>query len=117
VLLQDCDAVVRKLAKELGWEEELNVLWAQTESSVDEKFREQPKNDVEAEDSNEPDNRDEKLQSQIDQITNDIETSLKVTDDNNAVEPSTTEKNVESPDPPTARDEANLADDDTEGPS
>lgn len=29
-----CDEVVRDLCRELGWEEELDNLWAETESSV-----------------------------------------------------------------------------------
>ena len=34
VLLGKCDEVVRDLCRELGWEEELDKLWAKTEASV-----------------------------------------------------------------------------------
>ena len=34
VLLGQCDDIVRELCKELGWEEDLNKLWAETEETV-----------------------------------------------------------------------------------
>lgn len=68
LVLEDCDAGVRKLAKALGWLEELEELWAETAP------KEQPKVDR----NKAPKTRDEQLQDEINQITKEVEENLKL---------------------------------------
>jgi NAD-dependent histone deacetylase SIR2 len=67
LLLEDCDAGVRRLAEACGWLEELEALWAETarpEDPAPEKT-DKPKK-----------NRDELLQDEIDKLTKDVENTL-----------------------------------------
>ncbi|KAF2648000.1 NAD-dependent deacetylase sirtuin-2 [Lophiostoma macrostomum CBS 122681] len=70
LLLGDCDAGVRKLAEACGWLEELEDMWAKTapedEPDTD---KEQPKK-----------TRDEKLEEEVDQLTREVEESLKLSE-------------------------------------
>jgi NAD-dependent histone deacetylase SIR2 len=65
LLLGDCDTGVRKLAKALGWEEELETLWEGTKP--------------EEEESN-PKTRDERLQEEVERLTEEVDRTLGLTD-------------------------------------
>jgi NAD-dependent histone deacetylase SIR2 len=69
LLLGDIDANVRKFAKAMGWDEELEALWEETNPDV--KSRE-------AEDVP-PQTRDERLQDEVDRLTEEVERSLTLT--------------------------------------
>ena len=66
LLLEDCDAGVRKLAEACGWLEELEALWAETERPP-EPEEEKPKK-----------SRDDLLQDEVDKLTKDVESTLKL---------------------------------------
>lgn len=74
LLLGDCDAGIRKLADALGWREELESLWKKTVSSKA----------AREEQSLPPKSRDEKLEDEVEKLTQDIEKSLKVTGEHTA---------------------------------
>lgn len=68
LMLQDCDAGVRKFAGACGWSEELENLWAQTAPVGKPKKKvEQPKK-----------SRDEQLQDEVDKLTREVDESLKL---------------------------------------
>ncbi|EXJ53802.1 NAD-dependent histone deacetylase SIR2 [Cladophialophora yegresii CBS 114405] len=68
LLLQDCDEGVRKFADALGWREELEQEWARTNAGKVEKKRpEAPTN-----------SRQEELDQEVEKLTKDIDTSLKL---------------------------------------
>ncbi|KAH3906217.1 hypothetical protein HBH56_205300 [Parastagonospora nodorum] len=69
LMLEDCDSGVRKLAEACGWLEELEALWAETARPGEpEKIEEEkPKK-----------NRDELLQEEIDKLTQDVDSTLKL---------------------------------------
>ncbi|OOQ82116.1 NAD-dependent protein deacetylase hst2-1 [Penicillium brasilianum] len=70
LILGDCDAGVRKFAKAMEWEEELETLWEET--NPDPKARKA---------ENEPvPSRDERLRQEVDRLTEDIERTLNITD-------------------------------------
>lgn len=66
LLLGDCDAGVRKFARAMGWEEELEALWEET--NPDPKAR--------AEESAPPQTRDERLRDEVDRLTEDVDRTL-----------------------------------------
>jgi NAD-dependent histone deacetylase SIR2 len=68
LLLQDCDEGVRKLADALGWREELEQEWARTNPQRGKE--EQPEPPAKS--------RQEKLDDEVEKLTKDIETSLKL---------------------------------------
>jgi NAD-dependent histone deacetylase SIR2 len=70
LILGDIDAGVRKFAKAMGWEEELEALWEETNPDL--KARE-------AENAPVP-SRDERLRQEVDRLTEDIERTLNLTD-------------------------------------
>lgn len=67
LVLEDCDSGVRKLADACGWLEELEALWAETARPEDPLAEEKPKK-----------NRDEMLQEEIDKLTKDVDSTLKL---------------------------------------
>lgn len=72
LLLGDCDTGVRKLANALGWEEELESIWKAT------------KLNSEADPAGEivpPRSKDEKLQDEITSLTEEMDKSLRVSND------------------------------------
>jgi len=69
LLLGDIDAGVRKFAKAMSWDEELEMLWEKTNPDL--KSRE-------AEDAP-PQTRDERLQGEVDRLTEEVEHSLELT--------------------------------------
>lgn len=69
LLLGDCDAGVRRFARAMGWEEELEAIWEAT--NPDPKAREEENAPLET--------RDERLQDEVDRLTEEIERSLGLT--------------------------------------
>jgi NAD-dependent histone deacetylase SIR2 len=67
LMLEDCDSGVRKLAEACGWLDELEALWAETARPEDPPVEDEPKK-----------NRDEMLQDEIDKLTKDVESTLKL---------------------------------------
>lgn len=72
LLLGDCDDGVRKLAGSLGWLDELEALWDQTNPS---------KNDQNNQQQLPAKTRDEKLEEEIGNLTEDIDKTLKLSKD------------------------------------
>lgn len=68
LLLGDCDEGVRKFADALGWRDELEELWESTN----------PSKDVEKKQQGPPKTRQEKLDDEIEKLTKEIDTSLKL---------------------------------------
>ena len=73
LLLEDCDKGVRKFADALGWRDDLEDLWASTNP---EKARRKEQEAA-------PKTRQEKLDEEVEKLTKDIETSLKVSGEAN----------------------------------
>jgi NAD+-dependent protein deacetylase SIR2 len=71
LLLEDCDSGVKKLAEACGWLEELENLWAKTANG---RVQGEKKKKVEKPKKN----RDERLADEIDQLTQEVEKSLKL---------------------------------------
>jgi NAD-dependent histone deacetylase SIR2 len=67
LMLEDCDGGVRKLAEACGWLDELEALWAETARPEDPPAEDKPKK-----------NRDEMLQDEIDKLTKDVDSTLKL---------------------------------------
>lgn len=68
LLLGDIDTGVRKFAKAMGWEEELETLWEAT------------KPEPTAAEENAPQDRDELLREEVDRLTEEVDRSLHLTD-------------------------------------
>jgi len=83
LLLGKCDEVIKQLANELGWLEELKAAWAETKSTLDnppptdEESEEEPEQQAPAAEETE----EERLQQEIAWLTKSVENTLKVTDD------------------------------------
>lgn len=75
LILKDCDTGVRELARALGWEGELEELWRGTEREG--QFKPEGQKGVE-EGSGVERSRDEKLQDEVDRLTEDIDKTLKL---------------------------------------
>ncbi|KAF2011879.1 NAD-dependent deacetylase sirtuin-2 [Aaosphaeria arxii CBS 175.79] len=71
VVLGDCDGGVRKLAEALGWGEELEALWAETDEEG---------KGGKAEKEERKKTRDEVLQDEVDKLTREVEESLRLRD-------------------------------------
>jgi NAD-dependent histone deacetylase SIR2 len=71
LLLGDCDAGVRKLANALGWGDELESLWRKTN----------PPQPTRKDQNIPPKTRDEQLEDEVEKLTQDIEQSLKVSEE------------------------------------
>ncbi|KAL9621891.1 MAG: hypothetical protein Q9160_003712 [Pyrenula sp. 1 TL-2023] len=68
LVLGDCDTGVRKLADELGWRDELEILWKKANPKArDRKQQALP-----------PPTKDEKLEQEVDDLTKDIDNTLKI---------------------------------------
>ncbi|RMJ22136.1 Sir2 family [Aspergillus sp. HF37] len=70
LLLGDCEAGVRKLAKALGWLEELEALWEET--NPDKHAREEETAPLR--------NRDERLEDEVERLTEEVDRTLGVSD-------------------------------------
>ncbi|KAH7885413.1 DHS-like NAD/FAD-binding domain-containing protein [Phlebopus sp. FC_14] len=71
VCLGDCDDIVRELCRKLGWEEELEKAWKETADSVDNEGRMPLADKVE----------DEKVNDELDKITNEVEKFLVISEE------------------------------------
>lgn len=68
LVLGDCDTGVRKLADELGWRDDLEILWKKSNPRAqDRKQQELP-----------PKTKDEKLEQEVDELTKEIDNTLKI---------------------------------------
>lgn len=76
LLLGKCDQMVWDLCKELGWEDRLRELWAETELETDSGLRSKGKT-VETEEEREKE-EDEQVQDEVDALTAAVEESLKI---------------------------------------
>ncbi|KAJ4992959.1 NAD-dependent protein deacetylase hst2-1, partial [Stagonosporopsis vannaccii] len=74
LILKDCDTGVRELAAALGWERELEELWAATEREG--QFVPEGRKKEEVEVDGVEKSRDEKLQEEVDKLTKDIDRTL-----------------------------------------
>lgn len=70
LILGDCDSGVRKLARALGWEEELERLWEET--NPNKKSRE--------EELAPPATREERLENEITRLTDEVDKTLEISD-------------------------------------
>ncbi|TFK34729.1 Sir2 family histone deacetylase Hst2 [Crucibulum laeve] len=83
VLLGKCDDIVRELCKELGWEEELLQLWAETEDSV---VTEETKTSKRKSSERVPGEHQQKTaEEEVESLTSAIEQSLALNDDAPAI--------------------------------
>lgn len=72
LMLEDCDSGVKKLAEACGWLEELEALWAETA---------RPGEPEKVQEEKSKKNRDELLQEEIDKLTKDVDSTLKLGQD------------------------------------
>ena len=70
LLLEDCDDGIRKLAEALGWLDELETIWRQVNPNAEVRKKEVEKK-----------SRDEALNDEIEQLTKDVDKSLKFSND------------------------------------
>ena len=83
LLLGKCDDIVRELARELGWLDELKSAWKETRNSLDNP----PPTDEESEEESEgqtakaEETADERLQRDIAWLTQSVDVTLRVSDD------------------------------------
>lgn len=73
-LLGDCDEGVRRLAKACGWLEELEGLWAETAPKLEERAEGPPRT------------RDQELEDEVEQLTRDVDQSLKLSKEHREAE-------------------------------
>ncbi|KAJ5414064.1 NAD-dependent protein deacetylase hst2-1 [Penicillium cosmopolitanum] len=78
LLLGDCDAGVRKFAKAMGWEEELEALWGGNRARAQDPVAD-PEPDPDG-GENAPQDRDERLREEVDRLTQEVDRSLHLTD-------------------------------------
>lgn len=71
LILGDCDDGVRKLAYALGWLEELEQLWAETNPEQAEKAKREQEEDAAK-------SRDEKLRDEVDRLADEIDQTLQL---------------------------------------
>ena len=70
LLLGDCDTGVRKLAKALGWLEELEALWEQTN----------PDKEARQAETAPPADRDQRIHDEVDRLTGEVDRTLNIAD-------------------------------------
>jgi len=71
LLLGDCDAGVRRFADALGWREDLEAAWEKTNPDKDQRRAQEAP----------PKTKHEKLDDEVDQLTKDIDKTLKLSND------------------------------------
>ncbi|KAL4960957.1 SIR2 family NAD-dependent protein deacylase [Aspergillus stella-maris] len=86
LILDDCDSGVRKLAKALGWENELEALWEEANPSKEAR-----------EEETSPQTREERLESEISKLTAEVDQTLEIS---GAYEKKVRERLSESPSSP-----------------
>ena len=74
LLLEDCDAGVRKFADALGWREELEREWARSNPNKGERKEQEEQEAL-------PKTRQEKLDDEVEKLTKDIDNSLKLSEE------------------------------------
>ena len=77
LLLGDCDAGVRKLASALGWLEELEALWEETNPTKNGESTEQQQ-------AQSGKSKDEALEDEIDKLTAEVDESLKLSNEHHS---------------------------------
>ena len=70
LLLGDCDGGVRRFADALGWRDELEALWEETNPEKGKKKADEP-----------PKTRDEKVKDEVEKLTEDIDRTLKLSEE------------------------------------
>ena len=70
LLLGDCDAGVRKFARALGWLDELEALWEETN----------PDKEMRQAETAPPADKDERLHDEVDRLTGEVDRTLKIAD-------------------------------------
>ncbi|KAL4957958.1 DHS-like NAD/FAD-binding domain-containing protein [Aspergillus filifer] len=86
LILDDCDSGVRKLAKALGWEQELEALWEEANPSKEAR-----------EEETSSETREERLENEISKLTAEVDQTLEISD---AYEKKVRERLGESPSSP-----------------
>ncbi|KAH0128901.1 NAD-dependent histone deacetylase SIR2, partial [Aureobasidium melanogenum] len=76
LLLGDCDDGVRRLAKAIGWEDELEDLWAKTDPEYVPGKPIKKKDEIAKEEAKK--SRDEKFQDEVDKLTKEVDKTLDV---------------------------------------
>lgn len=78
LLLEECDKGVRRLCKALGWEDDLEDLWARTDPNyVESKSSKQSKTKLDSEEEKrESLSKDEKLHDEVEKLTKEIDETL-----------------------------------------
>ncbi|KAF1925860.1 NAD-dependent deacetylase sirtuin-2 [Didymella exigua CBS 183.55] len=94
LILKDCDTGVKELAAALGWNDELEELWAGTKREG--QFV--PENKEEGKKS-----RDEQLQDEVDKLTKDIDKTLKLGEDQKKWLDNHDKKDIPSSDDPESK--------------
>jgi len=94
VCLGKCDEIVRELARELGWEDELQKTWEATAESVESEKVESAAA-PETSTTDESNKREkERLQTEVDKLTSDVEKSLALADNLTGGEQEATNPNL-----------------------
>lgn len=102
LLLEDCDAGVRKLADALGWGQELEELWESTNPDKAERDRQ--------EDAALPKSRQERLDEEVEKLTKDIDATLKLSGEANLRIREELDKATSRPDKPPTTDSSATTD-------
>ncbi|KAJ3892297.1 class I sirtuins SIR2 family protein [Lentinula edodes] len=97
ILLGKCDEIVRELCKELGWEEELMSLWAETAYSTDGTLATIPPTDATPSGSRTEGKRDGDLEEEVVKLAERIQKQFDLEGDNNTNEPGKPSKEAYSP--------------------
>ncbi|KAJ3866762.1 class I sirtuins SIR2 family protein [Lentinula novae-zelandiae] len=97
ILLGKCDEIVRELCKELGWEEELMSLWAETAYSTDGTSAMIPPTDATPSESRTEAKRDNDLEEEVVKLAEKIQKQFDLEGDNNTEEPGKPSKESYSP--------------------
>jgi NAD-dependent histone deacetylase SIR2 len=82
LVLGDCDAGVRKLAEACGWLEELEEMWTMTAPWAKDApwLKTAPGGESQTEPEQPKKTRDEKLEEEVDQLTREVDESLKISE-------------------------------------
>ncbi|KAF8830956.1 hypothetical protein HHX47_DHR1000091 [Lentinula edodes] len=97
ILLGKCDEIVRELCKELGWEEELMSLWAETAYSTDGTSATIPPTDATPSGSRTEAKRDNDLEEEVVKLAERIQKQFDLERDNDTEEPGKPSKEAYSP--------------------
>lgn len=73
LILSDCDSGVRKLAGALGWTEELEALWEESNPEKGKASEGKPEDVIKT--------KDEKLEDEVKKLTEEVDSALKISED------------------------------------